>query len=211
MARFGRGDIVAARTFVDSVYSRGGALTGRGARHPSTWSDTYTLRVANAWQRSAAAGRPLSLQEARRGRTFVERVRTERLAAERLGKRLPGGLEHPRERWVGPLVGKRPDEEGSAGFYARQYRRGRSAADFVAKLHADRVQVIAYGQLAAGYSGATLAKQWRVLYTGPRDGAVDDFPMMQSGMHGNDASGNGGVVVFDSIERFEVRHGPGVG
>lgn len=204
---FTRSQLPAARRFVDSVYSAGGARVGRGSRHPSTWSDDYTLRVANVWQRQAAAGRELSLQEARRGPGFTARIRAEQEQALARGKRIPGGLEHPRQRFVGPTDERgRPDLDESVGFYARQYRSRTGARRWVGKLSTDRVQVIAYGSLTEGYAGAA-PPSWRILYTGPRDEVPWDA--LFAGYATRDGSAR--VNAFDTIERWEVRWGPGIG
>lgn len=211
---FRRSDEAAAREFVDSVFSAGGARVGRGAKHPSTWSRDYTLRVANVWQRQAAAGRVLSLQEARRGPRMVARVRAEQEQALSRGKVLPGGLEHPRARWVGPretVRGReRPDEGGAHGFYARQYRRASSAERFTTdRLAAERMQVLAYGTLTEGYGGGATTPQWRILYTGPRDEAPWD--LLDLGYHADPESAispGEPFPMFDRVERFEIRWGP---
>lgn len=217
---FKRGDIAAARTFVDSVYAAGGARVGKGARHPGTWSDTYTLRVANVWQRQAAAGRPLSLQEARRGQGFAQRVYREQAEAQARGKTVRGGLEHPRQRFVGPTVKRRgrevPDLGGSAGFYARQYRRPSAAGRFIENLGSERVQVIGYGVPVTGYvsggddDAAIVSNIWRVLFTGPREVAIDAWDLISSGYHVSE-DGADAVPVFDVVERLEIRWGPGIG
>lgn len=68
---FGRGNLPAARAFLDSVYSSGGIRRGRGAKAPADLSDAQVIRYANSLQRQAAAGEPLDLRVARRGRELV--------------------------------------------------------------------------------------------------------------------------------------------
>lgn len=70
---FRRSDLPAARAFADSVFSQGGA--GKPRKHPSTWTDDYTLRVANRWQRDAESGRPLTLASGRGHRGTPEHRR----------------------------------------------------------------------------------------------------------------------------------------
>ena len=206
---FGRADLPAARAYVDSVFAAGGARVGRGARHPATWSDAYTLRVANVWQRQTAAGRPLSLQEARRGPGLTARIRAEQLQAAGRGRLLRGGLEHPRQRYVGPRVRGRPDVEGSVGFHARQYRDHASAERWVERLTTDRVQVIGYGTMVAGYSG-DLPPGWRVLFTGSRDVALEQWDYIAGGEHVSQ-DGDPDAIVFERVERLELRWGAGIG
>ncbi len=205
---FGRRDTAAARAFLDSVYSSAGTRRGRGARHPSSWSDAYALRIANVWQRQAAAGRPLSLQEARRGPGFTERVRREQAEAADRGRSLRGGLEHPRQRFVGPRDARgRPDEGESVGFYARQYRRLGSVERWANRLTTDRVQIIAYGELNSAYSGDS-RPGWRVMYTGDREAVPWDE--LRAGYAVREP-GAAPVLVFDRVIVWEVRWGPGIG
>lgn len=210
MPRFTRATADDARAFLDSVYSRGGAITGRGARSPRTWSDAYAVRVANVWQRQAARGEPLSLQAARRGESATARARafyeTERAKGRRTA---PGGigLEHPRSRWVGPVDKRgRPDTDTGVGYYAKQYKRPSAARAYADRLAADRIQVLVYGTPASGYADAT-GEVWRVVFTGQRDRCP--WAAITAGYATYDGSGR--VLAFDRISRIEVRDGSYIG
>jgi hypothetical protein len=145
-------------------------------------------------------------------------VRAEQLEAAGRGRIIRGGLEHPRQRYVGPLDQRgRPDELGSVGFHARQYRSPGAAGRFVERLTTDRVQVIGYGQLVEGYQniqavveGTLAIKQWRVLFTGDRDVAIEAWGWISSGHHVSQ-DGEPDALIFDRIERLEIRWGAGIG
>jgi hypothetical protein len=213
---FSRSQLPAARAYVNSVFAAGGAKHGRGSRAPGTWSDAYTLRVANVWQRQSAAGRPLSLQEARRGPNAFEREAQARAAAAARGRPYRSALERPKESWVGPLDDRgQPDVLGSSGFYQKTYRRPSYAEALARNLTTDRIQVIGYGPLVEGYAGRQKAtgqpeRGWRVLFTGDRLRALDVWDDIMDGWH-HDDSGDPDVAVFEYVERVQLRWGPAIG
>lgn len=210
---FSRRDLPAARAFLDSVYSSGGIRRGRGAKAPADLSPRQVLRYANSLQRQAAAGSPLSLQAARRGPAMVAREQAAREAASAKGRSYRSALEHPKSSWVGPttrVAGREvPDEEGSAGFHQKTYRSPRFAKRLAGDLTTERIQVIGYGPLAEGYSGA-LGKGWRVLYTGDREAALDRWDDIMAGWHHNE-DGEPDVQALDRVERVQLRWGPAIG
>lgn len=156
---FGRGNLPAARAFLDSVYSSGGIRRGRGAKAPAALSDAQVIRYANSLQRQAAAGEPLSLTVARRGRVLVRtgpEAGTYRPAAERRKPRDIG-------LWGQGI------EFASAAALVAYARRNLSPGD--------PGQITAYGKPAATYqvpaylraqldTGPT-GRTWRTILTSP--------------------------------------------
>lgn len=199
------------RAYVARQIASGRLVAGARANDPSQWSDAYARRIANYARAHRGA---VSLQAARRGGTATARAREFLAAEQRKGRRTaPGGvgLEHPRSRWVGPV--KRdargrmvPDLDTGAGFYAKQYKSPAAAQRYAARLSAERIQVLAYGTLARGYGGDA-GQAWRVLYTGPRDGAP--WGAIRSGYATHDGSVR--TPAFDHIARIEVRYGSYIG
>jgi hypothetical protein len=119
-------------------------------------------------------------------------------------------LEHPRQRYVGPLDQRgRPDELGSVGFHARQYRSPGAAGRFVERLTTDRVQVIGYGTMVEGYA-VGVPPGWRVLFTGPREVAVASWDAIGDGQHVSQ-DGDPDAIIFDRVQRLELRWGAGIG
>lgn len=194
---FTRRDLPAARAFVDSVVSGGGV--GKPRKAPATWSPDYIVRVANAWQRQAAAGQPVSLQAARRGPVTYAR---------------PGRGEHPRQRHVGPAAG---------GHESREYRSLRALRRWIeTKIPGyprTLVQIVGNGFPVEGYDslwdrrfrrpGEPDAEEvkptpiWRILYTGP--GADIDWEWIRDGVHAPD-----GKRLFSEVVGYEVRWGDAI-
>lgn len=184
MATFGRSNLPAARAYVDSIVSGGGV--GRPRKHPAGWSDDYLVRVANVWQRQAAAGEPVSLQKARRGPVTFAR---------------PGGGEHPRQRHVGPTKG---------GHESREYRSRAAMRRWIERripgYPATPIQIVAHGVPEQGYDALANAAElqvWRILYTGP--GADVDWEWVRLGVHSPD-----GRRLFDRLTGYEVRWGDAI-
>lgn len=197
---FSRRDLPAARAFVDSIVSGGGV--GKPRKHPATWSDDYLVRVANAWQRQAARGEPVSLQAARRGPVTYAR---------------PGRGEHPRQRHVGPTTG---------GHESREYRDLRAMRRWIERripgYPETWVQIVAHGEPVEGYDPAydrMLASRavnapddapppppseiWRILFTGP--GGAIDWDWVKGGIHYPD-----GRRLFEAITGYELRWGEAI-
>lgn len=197
---FSRRDLPAARAFVDSIVSGGGV--GKPRKHPATWSDDYLVRVANAWQRQAARGEPVSLQAARRGPVTYAR---------------PGRGEHPRQRHVGPTTG---------GHESREYRDLRAMRRWIERripgYPSTWVQIVAHGEPVEGYDAMVDRMRqaqadnadmlpdpppppqiWRILFTGP--GGDIDWEWVKGGIHYPD-----GRRLFETITGYELRWGDAI-
>lgn len=162
----------AARAFVQSVFDAGGFVPGR--KPPSSWTDAYTVRLANAWQASARAGQPLTRQAARGHRATPEHPR------QFVIRRSSGRTE------VIPSHGIERPAEGQL-----QQREYRDPASLLRWIHrripgGAFVQVTARGELKPDYTDqATLddgeldangqpVKHWRAIYTGIPGGEPDE-------------------------------------
>lgn len=205
---FNRSTLDKARTFLAAEYQSGRIVRGRGAFAASDLSAAQAIRYANVAARTPGA---ITLQSARRGPEFTARARAEQVQAAARGKRIPQGLEHPRGRWVGPTKRVRgrdvPDLDAGSGYYADQRRQRAGGLRQLQRIGAERVSILAYGTLAAGYGGDA-GKGWRVLFTGPRDQAIREWPAIGAGVHGRDGMPGAGVPMFERVEKFEIRSGP---
>lgn len=180
---FPRSDAAGARRYVASVFAAGGFAPGR--RPPSEWTDAYTLRLANAWQRQTAQGQPLTRQVARGHRPRV----------------LPGGeivsTEHPRQfvmRQGRPVSTRGVAPTRLGVIVQREYRDPAALFRWMTtKLPSGTaLQIVAHGELKPEYAeldedaepepddedvdeaGDGIVRVWRTIYTGDTAGTIDE-------------------------------------